>query len=92
MVVRMNYLFYGLETFLMEKEIKKILSQANVEDYSVSKYDLESNLIDDIIEDASMISLFNDQKVILVDNAYIFTRKVVKNPLNHDLKKRYLSK
>lgn len=87
MVVRMNYLFYGLETFLMEKEIKKILSQANVEDYSISKYDLESNLIDDIIEDASMISLFNDQKVILVDNAYIFTRKVVKNPLNHDLKK-----
>ena len=83
----MNYLFYGLETFLVEKEVKKIIKQANVEELGISKYDLEETLLDDILEDASMISLFDEKKVILVENAYVFTRKVVKNPLNHDLQK-----
>lgn len=81
----MNYLFYGLETFFMEKEIKKIIDNANIPEYAVNKYDLEIDLLDDILEDASMISLFDEKKIIVVDNAYIFTRKVVKNPLSHNL-------
>lgn len=81
----MNYLFYGLETFFMEKEIKKIIDNANIPGYAINKYDLEIDLLDDILEDASMISLFDEKKIIVVDNAYIFTRKVVKNPLSHNL-------
>lgn len=83
----MNYLFYGLETFLIEKEIKKLIEQNKVDSYGISKYDLENDLLDDILEDASMISLFDTKKIILVEDAYIFTRKVIKNPLNHNLDK-----
>lgn len=90
----MTYLFYGLESFLIEKEIKQIIKQANVDSYSISKYDLQNDYIDDVIEDASMISLFGDKKVILVEDAYIFTRKVVKNALEHNtsLLEAYLQK
>lgn len=79
----MIYLFYGLETFLIEKEIKKIINKEQIDSYGISKYDLQNDLLDDILEDASMISLFDTKKVILVEDAYIFTRKVIKNPLNH---------
>ncbi len=83
----MNYLFYGLETFLMEKEIKKIIHDSKIDSYGISKYDLQNDLLDDILEDASMISLFDQKKLILVEDAYIFTRKVIKNPLNHNIDK-----
>lgn len=72
------YLFYGLEEFLINKEIKKIISSNNIDELNIIRYDLENTKIENIIEDALCVSLFGDKKIILVDNAYIFTSTINK--------------
>ena len=67
------YLLYGLEEFLINNEISKIKENNNIEDIDIVRYDLENTKIENIIEDASSISLFSNKKLIIVDNAYIFT-------------------
>ena len=69
----MIYLFYGLETFLIKKEIASILQKENMDTINQNTYDLEDSSLKDIIEDASTISLFGDKKAIIVENSYIFT-------------------
>lgn len=71
----MLYLLYGDVLYLINKEITKIIEQNEIEDINISKYELDSTNFKDIIEDASTISLFSDKKLIIVDNAYIFTSK-----------------
>lgn len=70
----MNYLFYGTENFFIDQEIKNILDSLKVDSINVSKYDLEICDIKDIIEDANTVSLFDSNKVIIVENSYIFTK------------------
>ncbi len=70
----MNYLFYGTENFFIDQEIKNILDNLKVDSINVSKYDLETCDIKDIIEDANTVSLFDSNKVIIVENSYIFTK------------------
>lgn len=70
------YLFYGIEKYLIEKEIKKMSSSIN--ELNIIKYNLEETNLKDIIEDACTVSLFSDKKLIIVENAYIFTGTVNK--------------
>ncbi len=74
----MNYLLYGTEKYLIDKEIKNVISNNNFEDLNISKYDLEFNTIKEILEDAKTVSLFDDNKLIIVDNASIFSRTTKK--------------
>lgn len=67
------YLLYGLEDYLIQEEIKKIIEKDKIEEININKYNLENNMIDNVIEDATTISLFQDKKVIIVENAYIFS-------------------
>lgn len=69
----MTYVFYGTEEFLIKQEIVKLKEKNNIDDINVNTYDLENASIEAIIDDASTISLFSDNKMILCDNAYIFT-------------------
>ena len=85
----MNYLLYGTERFLIDKEIKNIINKNSIEDINVSKYDLEINTLNEILEDANTISLFSNNKLIIVDNAFIFSR-VQKKIGNIDLLEDYL--
>ena len=70
------YLFYGIEKYLIEEEIKKLSTDIN--ELNIIKYNLEEVTLKDIIEDACTVSLFNDKKLIIVENAYIFTGTVNK--------------
>ena len=70
----MNYLLYGTEKFLIDTEIKSIINKSEIEDINISKYDLEINTINEILEDANTISLFSSNKLIIVENAFIFSR------------------
>lgn len=65
-------MFYGLEEFLIDKEIKKIVEKEKFDDLDITKYDLENSNLKDIIDDASTVSLFSDKKAIIIDNSYIF--------------------
>ena len=74
------YLLYGLEKYLIDEEIKKIIKENNVDSININKYNLENSSLDDIIDDACTISLFQDKKIIIIDNAYIFSSSNKKLP------------
>ncbi len=69
----MIYLFYGLEYYLIKKEIQSILANEKIDLINQNTYDLENSELKEIIEDASTVSLFSDKKAIIVENCYIFT-------------------
>lgn len=87
------YLLYGLEEFLINKEIDKIKKNNNIEDIDIVRYDLENTKLENIIEDASSISLFGNKKLIIVDNSYIFTGTTNKKLIeqNTDVLTNYLN-
>ena len=47
----MNYLLYGTEKYLIDKEIKNIIDKNKFNDFNISKYDLEENTMNEILED-----------------------------------------
>ena len=69
----MMYVFYGLETYLIEREVKKVLREKQIEAINLSTYDLEEVSLEEVLEDASMISLFSSNKGILCENASFLT-------------------
>lgn len=87
----MNYLLYGSERFLIDKEIKSIIEKNSIDEYSISKYDLNINTLEEIIEDASTISLFSSNKLIIVDNSYLFSRVQNKKNDNTTILENYLN-
>lgn len=69
----MIYILYGTINYLINKEISKIIEDNNIDEININKYDLTNTYLTDIINDASSMSLFDDKKVIIVNNSYIFT-------------------
>ena len=86
----MNYLLYGKERFLIDKEIKNIINKNNIEEIDISKYDLEINSLNEILDDANTVSLFSNNKLIIVENAYIFSRTQNKKVENLEILENYL--
>ncbi len=69
----MIYLIYGTDNYLIQKEINKIIESNHIDSININKYDLENINIKNIIDDAETLSLFDEKKVIIIDNCYIFT-------------------
>ena len=67
----MIYLFYGNKSFLIKDEIKKIMK--NFDEVNISKYDLENDSINAVIDDSMTLSLFDDKKLVICENANMFT-------------------
>ncbi len=70
----MNYLLYSEEDFLLTEEVSKIIKKNKIEELSVNRYDLELDSIKTIIDDCQTISLFEDKKVIIINNCNYFNR------------------
>ena len=70
----MIYLLFGALDALITDYINKIIKKENIDDINISKYN-EDDLISNIIEDASTISLFDDKKLIIVNNELLFSSK-----------------
>lgn len=70
----MNYLLYGTEQFLIEQELKKIIKKYKIDEISITKYDLSIDSLKNILDDSMTISLFEENKMIIVNNANIFNR------------------
>ena len=88
----MVYVLYGLEEFLIDKEIKKILNDNKIDELSIERYDLENKCLDNIIDLCNTPNLFADKKAIIVSNAYIFTGIVKKGiEQNIDILDNYLN-
>ena len=73
------YLIYGNDYGLIKREIDKIKKDVN----DVEKYDLSINKIDDLLDDASCMSLLDNKKVLIGENALFLTTSI--NNINHDL-------
>lgn len=71
----MLYLLNTQENFLINKEKDKIIQENNIDEINVNEYDLEETSIKDIIDDCSTYSLFNEKKVVVVNNSYLFASK-----------------
>ena len=67
----MVYLLYGTNDFAIQKEIEKITK--DFDKMNISKYDLTEDDIKDVISDAETFSMFADSKVVIAENATIFT-------------------
>lgn len=78
----MEFLFYGLEYRMIKEEINIIKDKYKINDINISHYNLNENSLKDVIEDASMISLFSDKKMIICENSNIFTS--LKNDIEQD--------
>ncbi len=74
------YLLYGEESFLINETKNKLIHQfiKNNTEYKVSTYDMLNTNLDELFNDLTTISLFNDKKVIICDNAFFLTTSRVK--------------
>ena len=64
----MNYLLYGIDKSLINKEIDNIINKNNILKESISEYILPDNSVEDIIEDITTIGMFSNKKAIIVNN------------------------
>ena len=72
------YLLYGLDKSIIENEINNILKKINEKD--IIKYSLDNTKIEEIVEDASMISMFSTKKIILIENSnFVGANKTLDN-------------
>ena len=81
----MIYLLYGEKTFNIKKEIEKI--KKDYDSLNISTYDLTNTDLKEVLEDANTISLFEDNKLIICENAVMFTRG---NSKDSDILEKYL--
>jgi len=65
----MIYVIYGLESFLIDKKVKEITTNN-----PIINYDLDFDDINDILFDASMMSLLGDKKYIVINNPYFLVQ------------------
>lgn len=86
----MIYLIYSLEKFLLNREINRIKTENKIDDININYYDLNNDLVENIIDDAQTFSLFDDKKMIVVNNANVFTTKKCNIDQNIDKLEAYL--
>ena len=82
----MVYLLYGLNDFEIDSEIKKLTK--DYDKMNISKYDLTETDIKEVINDAETFSMFADNKVVIAENAIMFTSsgantEIIENYLKH---------
>lgn len=78
------YLFYGEEDFLINNEINEI-QKSHQSSGQVIKYDLNETNIGTLLEDASMISLFDEGKIIIGYNAHFLSGVVKRETISHNI-------
>lgn len=63
------YLIYGESFRLVEEEIAKIIKKET----NIVTMDLSTTSIQDVLTEATYVSLFQEKKILIVKNAYLFT-------------------
>ena len=66
------YLIYGNEDYLINKNLTDILKKIDSND-NISRYNLDTDSIESVLIDASTVSMFDDKKVLICDNANFLT-------------------
>lgn len=76
----MNYILYGELYPMIRKHLNKILKErlGDVDDFNVTKIDLEESSLDEVAYEASSLPLGYDKKAVVVDNCAFLTKDVEK--------------
>ena len=82
------YLLYGTDNSVIKNEINNLTKKLNISD--IVKYEIDNTTLQEIIEDASTISMFSNKKIIIIDNCNFFIAN--KNIDNIELLEKYLEK
>lgn len=77
------FVFYGEEEFLINGAIEELT--AKHPQAGLIKYNLNETNVKVLLEDSSMVSLFNDKKIIIGYNADFLSGSILKETINHDL-------
>ena len=64
----MFYLVYGLENYLINENIKKIIEDLKINSEEIVKLDMNSSSINSLLVEASSVNMFSNRKLILCDN------------------------
>lgn len=75
----MFYLIYGLENFLIKKNINKIIDELKVTSDEIINLDMNYDSINDLIMEASTINMFSTKKLIICDNSTFLSSSSDKN-------------
>lgn len=65
------YLIYGPDRSIINNEVEKIKRKLKIND--IVQYDMPSTYLLDVIEDASTIGLFSQNKIIILDDCYFLS-------------------
>ncbi|WP_436859870.1 DNA polymerase III subunit delta [Staphylococcus caeli] len=79
---------YGEVPELIEKKTAEVVSQylqAPKDDFNFVKYNLYESDLAPIIEETLTMPFFSDKKVVLVQNAYVFTGEKPTKDVNHNI-------
>ncbi len=78
-----SYLIIGTSRYLIDEEINKI----NKNNLVINKFNLDEDSINDIIDDASYLTLFSEKKLVIINNANIFnTKNLTEKEYEHIIK------
>ena len=75
----MFYLIYGLENYLIKKNINKIIDELKVTSDEIINLDMNYDTINDLIMEASTINMFSTKKLIICDNSIFLSSSSDKN-------------
>lgn len=81
----MLYLLYGTESLLIKEFINNIKIENNID--NIITYNMLENTLEEVINEANYIDMFNDKKIIVVNNSNFFTTELT---INTDILENYL--
>ena len=78
------YLIYGTEEYLIKKELSKIIDNSNINKDNIIRYNLNEVNVSNVIEEASTISMFDDNKFIICEECSFLTGST-KKEIDHNI-------
>lgn len=78
------YLIFGDESYLINKNLEKIINDSNVLKDNIIRYNLDEVNVSFALEEASTISMFDSKKLIICEGCTFLTGEN-KKEINHDI-------
>ena len=85
----MIYLISNENDFLIKKEISKIIKKFDIDEYNINTYSMINDDLQLILEDFETYSMFDDKKIVIVNDSIAFTSK--KNEIDITLLDNYIN-
>ena len=85
------YVIAGEESYFIDETLQRLKDKlAEQGELDIMNYDLDEQLVDEVIDEADTIPFFSDRKLVVAKNAsFLKATEKGKEKLNHDLKKLY---